>query len=271
MGSRRSTSTIARTTDVIDTTRDSAVPSVCLITMGWRKNEDSAASGAALARSRLLPEEASSADAIIVNTACSSRRPPRRASMPSSRPPPCPKWMRAQPPHRRRLHAGPLRDDLPRELTEASALCPAVARTISRKRWRALWGISSPVAVVEASHGKRRQDVRLREDIRRLRPLLRLLHHPPSAGATTASPYEQIAEDVEREIASGAQEIVLIAQTPDAGAPTFPTAATSHGSSTRWPRRTPTRGSARHVPAARRAQPDSCSPLWRPARTFALI
>lgn len=54
-GSRCSTSTIARTSDVIDTTRDSAAPSVCLITMGCAKNEvDSAAMARPLARSRLL-------------------------------------------------------------------------------------------------------------------------------------------------------------------------------------------------------------------------
>ena len=70
MGSRCSTSTIARTTDVIDTTRDSAVPSVCLITMGCAKNEvDSAAMARRLREAGLsVTEEASSADAIIVNT-----------------------------------------------------------------------------------------------------------------------------------------------------------------------------------------------------------
>ena len=55
---------------MIDTTRDSAVPSVCLITMGCAKNEvDSAAMARRLREAGFsVTEEASSADAIIVNT-----------------------------------------------------------------------------------------------------------------------------------------------------------------------------------------------------------
>ncbi len=51
-------------------TRDSAVPSVCLITMGCAKNEvDSAAMARRLREAGFsVTEEASSADAIIVNT-----------------------------------------------------------------------------------------------------------------------------------------------------------------------------------------------------------
>ena len=55
---------------MIDTTRDSAAPSVCLITMGCAKNEvDSAAMARRLREAGFsVTEEASSADAIIVNT-----------------------------------------------------------------------------------------------------------------------------------------------------------------------------------------------------------
>ena len=55
---------------MIDTTRDSAVPSVCLITMGCAKNEvDSAAMARRLREAGFsVTEEASSSDAIIVNT-----------------------------------------------------------------------------------------------------------------------------------------------------------------------------------------------------------
>ena len=55
---------------MIDTTRDSAAPSVCLITMGCAKNEvDSAAMARRLREAGFsVSEEASSADAIIVNT-----------------------------------------------------------------------------------------------------------------------------------------------------------------------------------------------------------
>ena len=52
---------------MIDTTRDSAAPSVCLVTMGCAKNEvDSAAMARRLREAGFsVTEEASSADAII--------------------------------------------------------------------------------------------------------------------------------------------------------------------------------------------------------------
>ena len=154
---------------MIDTTRDSAVPSVCLITMGCAKNEvDSAAMARRLREAGFsVTEEASSADAIIVNT-CSFIQAATEESIDAI-------FEAASLPKVDEgsavlIVAGcmPARygDDLAAELTEASAFVPFCSYCTI--------------------------------------PYIRGRYH--------SFPYEQIAEDVEREIASGAREIVLIAQ-----------------------------------------------------------
>lgn len=93
---------------------------------------------------------------------------------------------------------------------------------------------------------------------------------PYIRGRYHSFPYEQIAEDVEREIASGAREIMLIAQDTGRWGADLPdgrdlawlvdTLAEAHPDT--W---------FRIMYLQPRAQPTSCSPSWRPARTFALI
>lgn len=126
---------------MIDTTRDSAAPSVCLITMGCAKNEvDSAAMARRLREAGFsVTEEASSADAIIVNT-CSFIQAATEESIDAIfEAAPLPKVDEGSArPHRRRLYAGPLRGRPAAERRRRRRLCPAVARTISRKWWRAL-------------------------------------------------------------------------------------------------------------------------------------
>ena len=231
-------------------TRDSAVPSVCLITMGCAKNEvDSAAMARRLREAGFsVTEEASSADAIIVNT-CSFIQAATEESidaiLEAASLPKVDEGSAAL------IVAGcmPARygDDLAAELTEASAFVPCSREDdIAEVVARAL-GIPLPVAAVggEPAEGEGRTFayVKISDGCDRFCSYCTI---PFIRGRYHSFPYEQIA-----------------------GAPTFPTAATSHGSSTRWPRRTPTRGSA-SCTCSPRAQPTSCSPLWRPARTFAL-
>ena len=134
---------------MIDTTRDSAVPSVCLITMGCAKNEvDSAAMARRLREAGFsVTEEASSADAIIVNT-CSFIQAATEESIDAifeaASLPKVDEGSAAL------IVAGcmPARygDDLAAELTG----------TISRKWWRALWGSPCPWRPSGASPRKAR-------------------------------------------------------------------------------------------------------------------
>lgn len=91
-------------------------------------------------------------------------------------------------------------------------MCPAVARTISRKWWRALWG--SPCrggrrGRAAEGEGRTFAYVKISDGCDRFCSYCTI---PSIRGRYHSFPYEQIAEDVEREIASGAREIVLIAQ-----------------------------------------------------------
>lgn len=215
-GSRCSTSTIARTSDVIDTTRDSAAPSVCLITMGCAKNEvDSAAMARRLREAGFsVTEEASSADAIIVNT-CSFIQAATEESIDAI-------FEAASLPKVDEgsavlIVAGcmPARygDDLAAELTEASAFVPCSREDdIAEVVARAL-RISLPVAAVggEPAEGEGRTFayVKISDGCDRFCSYCTI---PYIRGRYHSFPYEQIAEDVEREIASGAREIMLIAQ-----------------------------------------------------------
>lgn len=273
-GSRCSMSTIARTTDVIDTTRDSAAPSVCLITMGCAKNEvDSAAMARRLREAGFsVTEEASSADAIIVNT-CSFIQAATEESIDAI-------FEAASLPKVDEGSAalivagcmpGPLRGRPGRGADGGVGLCALQSRGRYRgsggarsgdlparggRRGRAAEGEGRTFAYVKISDGCDR--------------FCSYCTIPSIRGRYHSFPYEQIAEDVEREIASGAREIVLIAQDTGRWGADLP-----DGRDLAWlvdtlARRTPTRGSA-SCTCSPRAQPTSCSPLWRPARTFALI
>lgn len=201
---------------MIDTTRDSAVPSVCLITMGCAKNEvDSAAMARRLREAGFsVTEEASSADAIIVNT-CSFIQAATEESIDAifeaASLPKVDEGSAAL------IVAGcmPARygDDLAAELTEASAFVPCSREDdIAEVVARAL-GISLPVAAVggEPAEGEGRTFayVKISDGCDRFCSYCTI---PSIRGRYHSFPYEQIAEDVEREIASGAREIVLIAQ-----------------------------------------------------------
>lgn len=201
---------------MIDTTRDSAAPSVCLITMGCAKNEvDSAAMARRLREAGFsVTEEASSADAIIVNT-CSFIQAATEESIDAI-------FEAASLPKVDEgsavlIVAGcmPARygDDLAAELTEASAFVPCSREDdIAEVVARAL-RISLPVAAVggEPAEGEGRTFayVKISDGCDRFCSYCTI---PYIRGRYHSFPYEQIAEDVEREIASGAREIVLIAQ-----------------------------------------------------------
>lgn len=201
---------------MIDTTRDSAAPSVCLITMGCAKNEvDSAAMARRLREAGFsVTEEASSADAIIVNT-CSFIQAATEESidaiLEAASLPKVDEGSAAL------IVAGcmPARygDDLAAELTEASAFVPCSREDdIAEVVARAL-RISLPVAAVggEPAEGEGRTFayVKISDGCDRFCSYCTI---PYIRGRYHSFPYEQIAEDVEREIASGAREIVLIAQ-----------------------------------------------------------
>ena len=201
---------------MIDTTRDSAAPSVCLITMGCAKNEvDSAAMARRLREAGFsVTEEASSADAIIVNT-CSFIQAATEESIDAI-------FEAASLPKVDEgsavlIVAGcmPARygDDLAAELTEASAFVPCSREDdIAEVVARAL-RISLPVAAVggEPAEGEGRTFayVKISDGCDRFCSYCTI---PYIRGRYHSFPYEQIAEDVEREIASGAREIMLIAQ-----------------------------------------------------------
>ena len=201
---------------MIDTTRDSAAPSVCLITMGCAKNEvDSAAMARRLREAGFsVTEAASSADAIIVNT-CSFIQAATEESIDAI-------FEAASLPKVDEgsavlIVAGcmPARygDDLAAELTEASAFVPCSREDdIAEVVARAL-RISLPVAAVggEPAEGEGRTFayVKISDGCDRFCSYCTI---PYIRGRYHSFPYEQIAEDVEREIASGAREIVLIAQ-----------------------------------------------------------
>ena len=201
---------------MIDTTRDSAVPSVCLITMGCAKNEvDSAAMARRLREAGFsVTEEASSADAIIVNTCAYIQAATEESIDAIFEAASLPKVDEGS---AVLIVAGcmPARygDDLAAELTEASAFVPCSREDdIAEVVARAL-RISLPVAAVggEPAEGEGRTFayVKISDGCDRFCSYCTI---PYIRGRYHSFPYEQIAEDVEREIASGAREIVLIAQ-----------------------------------------------------------
>ena len=201
---------------MIDTTRDSAVPSVCLITMGCAKNEvDSAAMARRLREAGFsVTEEASSADAIIVNT-CSFIQAATEESIDAifeaASLPKVDEGSAAL------IVAGcmPARygDDLAAELTEASAFVPCSREDdIAEVVARAL-GISLPVAAVggEPAEGEGRTFayVKISDGCDRwcsycTIPLIRGRYH--------SFPLPDVRESVAEHVAAGAREIVLIAQ-----------------------------------------------------------
>ena len=199
---------------MIDTTRDSAVPSVCLITMGCAKNEvDSAAMARRLREAGFsVTEEASSADAIIVNT-CSFIQAATEESIDAIfEAASLPKWMRLSRPHRRRLHASPLRGRPGRGADGGVGLCACSREDVSRKWWRALGDLPARGGRRGRAGGRGGPDVRYVKISDGCDRFCSYCTIPSIRGRYHSFPYEQIAEDVEREIASGAREIVLIAQ-----------------------------------------------------------
>ena len=185
---------------MIDTTRDSAAPSVCLITMGCAKNEvDSAAMARRLREAGFsVTEEASSADAIIVNT-CSFIQAATEESIDAI-------FEAASLPKVDEgsavlIVAGcmPARygDDLAAELTEASAFVPCSREDdIAEVVARAL-RISLPVAAVggEPAEGEGRTFayVKISDGCDRFCSYCTI---PYIRGRYHSFPYEQIAEDV---------------------------------------------------------------------------
>lgn len=201
---------------MIDTTRDSAAPSVCLITMGCAKNEvDSAAMARRLREAGFsVTEEASSADAIIVNT-CSFIQAATEESIDAifeaASLPKVDEGSAAL------IVAGcmPARygDDLAAELTEASAFVPCSREDdIAEVVARAL-GIPLPVAAVggEPAEGEGRTFayVKISDGCDRFCSYCTIPH---IRGRYHSFPFEAVRADVEREVAAGAREIVLIAQ-----------------------------------------------------------
>ena len=197
-------------------TRDSAVPSVCLITMGCAKNEvDSAAMARRLREAGFsVTEEASSADAIIVNT-CSFIQAATEESidaiLEAASLPKVDEGSAAL------IVAGcmPARygDDLAAELTEASAFVPCSREDdIAEVVARAL-GIPLPVAAVggEPAEGEGRTFayVKISDGCDRFCSYCTI---PYIRGRYRSFPLDDVRAEVAAKVAAGVREIVLIAQ-----------------------------------------------------------